>query len=120
MVSTGRRGGSTLGCLLWVLGMAVVLYYGTQIGQHYFEFYQLQEEMRSQARLAPGLPDPVIRRRIADRIDQLGLNIDPRKVKITRGGRPRRIIIETEYADTVVLPAFKRVFVFRPRADEPL
>lgn len=120
MVIAGRRGNSTLGCLLWVLGMAVVLYYGSHIAQRYFDYYQLQEEMRSQARLAPGLTDPVIRRRIADRIDQLGLNIDPRKVKITRGGRPRRIIIETEYADTVVLPAFKRVFIFRPRADEPL
>ncbi len=120
MVNRARRGQSTLGCLLWVLGVAVALYYGVHVGQHYWSFYQLQDEMRSQARLAPGLTDPVIKRRILDRIDQLGLSVDPKKVRISRGGRPRKIVIEAEYVDTMRVPLVTKVFHFVPRAEEPL
>ena len=40
--------------------------------------------------------------------------------KITRGGRPNLIVIETEYTDQVNLPLFKHTFVLRPRAEEAL
>lgn len=120
MVIRGRRGSSMVGCLLWVLGFAVALYYGVKVGEHYWNFYQLQDEMRSQARLAPGLTDPVIKRRVLDKIDQLGLQIDPKKVKISRGGRPRKIVIEAEYVDTLRAPVVKHVFRFRAHAEEPL
>jgi len=79
-----------------------------------------KDEFRSEARLAPGVSDPVIRRRITAKIDELGLNLDPKKVKIRRAGSPARITITAEYADTLRLPLFRRVIVFRPSADEPL
>jgi hypothetical protein len=40
--------------------------------------------------------------------------------KITRGGHPNRITIQTEYNEEVDLPLFKYTFVFHPRAEEPL
>jgi len=120
MVNAARRGTSTLGCLLWMIGFGVVAYHGIHIGHRYFLFYQIKDEFRSEARLAPGVSDPVIRRRITAKIDELGLNLDPKKVKIRRAGRPARITITAEYADTLRLPLFRRVIVFRPSADEPL
>lgn len=117
---SNRRGGSTMGCLAWLAITGAVLYYGSKIGGHYWNFYQLQDEMRSQARLAPGLNDQVIRRRVLDKADELNIMLKPRDVKITRGGRPPHITIETEYSDSVSLPLFKKVFVFSPKAEEPL
>ena len=40
------------------------------------------------------------------------------KFNISRGGRPRKIVIETEYADSVDLPLFKHTFQLKPRAEE--
>ena len=48
-----RRGAGTLGCLVSLLIFAAVLYYGYHVGQVYWKFYQLQDAMKSQARLAP-------------------------------------------------------------------
>ena len=36
------------------------------------------------------------------------------------GGGPNRIVIETEYTDSVDLPLFKHGFVLRPFAEKPL
>lgn len=120
MVNRSRRGASTWGCLFWMLAFAVVAYHGIHIGHRYFLFHQLQDEMRSQARLAPGMGDPVIRRRLTAKIDELGLSLDPRTLKIKRGGAPPHIRITAEYADTIALPLFRKIIVFQPSADEPL
>ena len=116
---TSRRGGSSLGCLLSLLLFAGALYYGINIGQVYLRYYQLLDGMRTQARLAPSLHDDVIYRRLTMQADSLLRGGSPR-FRITRGGRPNRIVIETEYADSVDLPLFKYKFVLRPRAEEPL
>jgi hypothetical protein len=95
------------------------LYYGVNIGQVYLRYYQLVDGMRTQARLAPSLQDDVIYRRLSEQADSLLPGGSPR-FKITRGGHPNRIVIETEYTDRVNLPLFKHSFVLRPRAEEPL
>lgn len=116
---TSRRGGGALGCLFSLLLFAAALYYGVHIGQVYLRYYELLDGMRTQARLAPSLQDDVIYRRLTVQADSLLPGGSPR-FKITRGGRPNRIVIETEYADSVDLPLFKHKFVLRPRAEEPL
>jgi hypothetical protein len=115
----GRRGVGGLGCLVSLLLFAAALYYGVNIGQVYLRYYQLMDTMRSQARLAPSLQDDVIYRRLEAQADSL-LPGRHTRFKITRGGHPNRIIIETEYKDHVDLPLFKHTFVMRPRAEEPL
>jgi hypothetical protein len=116
---TSRRGAGALGCLFSLLLFAAALYYGINIGQVYLRYYQLLDGMRTQARLAPSLHDDVIYRRLTVQADSLLPGGSPR-FKITRGGRPNRIVIETEYTDQVDLPLFKHEFVLRPRAEEPL
>lgn len=114
-----RRGAGGLGCLFSLILFVGALYYGVNIGQVYLRYYELLDAMRTQARLAPSLHDDVIYRRLTLEADSLLPGRSPR-FKITRGGRPNRIVIETEYADQVDLPLFKHTFVLRPRAEEPL
>jgi len=115
-----RRGGSTLGCLFSLLLFAGILYYGVNIGQVYWRYYQLRDEMRSNARLAPSLTDATIRRRLRTRAEQLHLPEDAQRFVIKRSGRPRTITITTEYSERVNLPFFNHTFNFTPRATEPL
>lgn len=114
-----RRGAGGVGCLFSLLLFAGAVYYGVRIGQVYLRYYELLDGMRTQARLAPSLHDDVIYRRLTGKADSLLPGRSPR-FKITRGGHPNRIVIETEYTDSVDLPLFKHGFVLRPRAEEPL
>jgi hypothetical protein len=73
MVTRSRRGSSTLGCLVSLALFVAALYYGVNIGEVYIKYYQLLDEMQSQARLAPSLSDAVMQRRILYKVDELGL-----------------------------------------------
>lgn len=115
-----RRGASTTGCLLWLLVFVAVLYYGVHIGEVYWRNWQLVEEMKSQARLAPSLTDPVILRRLVTKADELGLPPEASRFRIVRTPRPRAIRIDTRYSETVELPFFTRTFTFTPHAEAPL
>jgi hypothetical protein len=115
-----RRGSGTLGCLLWIAGFAAVCFYGFHVGQVYFKFFRLQDAMRSQARLAPSLTDDVIRRRLADEAAGILHPAKPLRFRIHRSDRPRRIIIEAQYTDSVHVPLLHRTFDLKPRAEEPL
>lgn len=102
-----------------LLLFAGALYYGVNIGKVYLRYYELLDGMRTQARLAPSLDDDVIYRRLDAQADSLLPGAKP-EFKITRGGNPKRITIETQYTDQVDLPLFKHTFVLRPKAEEPL
>ena len=97
-----------------------LVYYGIHFGEPWFRYYQLLDEMRSSARLAPTLSDAVIRRRLEAKVDELGLPDEAKKFQITRSGKPRKIVITTHYSETVVLPLFTHTFIFTPTAEEPL
>ena len=114
-----RRGAGGLGCLFSLLLFGTALYYGVNIGQVYLRYYQLVDDMRSQARFSPGLKDDVIHRRLQAQADSIMPGRHP-QFKITRGVTPNRIVIETEYQDHVDLPFFKHTFLMHPRAEEPL
>jgi hypothetical protein len=115
-----RRGSGTLGCLVWVVGFAAVCFYGFHIGQVYFKYFRLQDAMRSQARLAPSLTDDVIRRRLYDESNLILDPARPLRFHIRRTDRPRRIVIETQYTDSVKVPLLHHTFTFKPRAEESL
>jgi len=118
--ASSRRGSSSTGCLLTLLVFSAVLYYGINIGEVYWRYYQYQDEMRSQARLAPSLSDGVIRRRLLLTVDRLGLPAEAQKIQIKRTARPRQITIQSEYAEELRLPLFHHTFHFRPSAVEGL
>lgn len=115
-----RRGAGAFGCVFTLILFAAALYYGVNIGQVYLRYYRLLDGMRSQARMAPGLQDDVIYRRLNGQADSLFAGNPKPQFKITRSVAPRRIVIESEYTDRVNLPLFRHTFVLRPRAEEPL
>jgi hypothetical protein len=118
----GRAGKGSGGCLMTLVVFGAVLYFGLPIAEVYVRQYSFSEEMRSQARLAPGLTDAVIRRRIADKADQLGLPPEAMKnLKIKRtAGRDKHITIDSEYTETVRRPGLEHTFTIRPHADAQL
>ena len=122
MVSrTNRRGASRLGCLFSLLVFFGALYYGVNIGELYFRYYRLIDDMQTQARLASALDDGTIRRRIQAAIQDIGLPDDAStSLEVVRTASPREIRIETEYTESVHLPLFDHTFHFHPKASEPL
>ena len=114
----GRRGGSSLGCLVSLAIFSAALYYGVHIGEVYLRYYRLLDAMRFQASIAPSVKDDVIQRRLVATADSiLG---QPVPIVVERGGTPLRITIRTEYEERVELPFFHHTFLMRPRADAPL
>lgn len=122
MVSASRRGASSSGCLVSLLIFVAALYYGVNIGEVYFRYYRLLDEMQTESRLAPGLDDGTIRRRIQTAIEEIGLpdSAGGRQLIIRRTTSPREIVIETRYSESVSLPLFNHTFAFHPRATQPL
>jgi hypothetical protein len=116
-----RRGASTTGCLLSLLVLVAVLYYGVNIGELYIRYYRLMDEMGSQARVAAALDNGTIRRRIEAEIASIGLPDDAvTNLEITRSASPREITIESEYSESVHLPLFDHTFRFHPKVTQPL
>lgn len=116
-----RRGASTTGCLLSLLVLVAVLYYGVNIGELYFRYYRLVDEMETQARVAAALDNGTIQRRIVAAIADIGLPEDATSnLEITRSASPRQITIESAYSESVHLPLFDHTFQFHPKVTEPL
>src|SRR5882762_5726614 len=117
-----RRGASSSGCLLSLLIFVAVLYYGVNIGEVYFRYYRLLDEMQTETRLAAGLDDGTIRRRIQAAIEEIGIpaSAGGGDLQIRRTSQPREIVIDTRYSESVSLPFFNHTFTFHPRASQPL
>jgi hypothetical protein len=122
MVMRSRRGASSSGCLLSLLLFVAALYYGVNIGEVYFRYYRLLDEMQTEAHLAAGLDDGTIRRRIQAAVDEIGIpdSAGDRQLQVRRTESPREIVIETRYSELVSLPFFHHSFSFHPRATQPL
>ena len=116
----GRRGASSTGCLVSLLFLVGALYYGVNIGELFFRYYRLLDEMQTQAQLAPSLDDGTIRRRIQAAAQDIGLPPEAQQIRIARRASPREIVIETEYSESVDLPLFNHTFNFHPKATQPL
>ena len=116
-----RRGASSTGCLISLLIFVAVLYYGVNIGEVFFRYYRLLDEMQSQCRIAAALDDGTIRRRIQAAAQEIGVpDSAGAHVIVRRTASPREISIETRYSETVRLPLFTHTFNFSPRASERL
>jgi hypothetical protein len=117
-----RRGASSTGCLVSLLIFVGLLYYGVHIGEVYFRYYRLVDEMQTQSRLAAAIDDGTIRRRIQAAVTEIGLpdEASTQLVVARRTEIPRQIRIETQYSEKVTLPLFNHTFTFHPKATQPL
>jgi hypothetical protein len=115
------RGASSTGCLVSLLVFVAALYYGVHIGEVYFRYYRLIDEMQTQARLAAAIDDGTIRRRVQAAVQDIGLPDDAAtNLVVVRTASPREIRIETRYIETVSLPLFHHAFTLHPRTTQRL
>ncbi len=103
-----------------LLALAAGLYYGVEVGGVYFTYWQLVDEMRSQARFAPNLDDGTILRRLQAKADELALPPEAHRFQIRRRARPPEIRISTAYEVTVQLPFTRYTIRFHPEVSAPL
>lgn len=114
MVAGGRRGSSRIGCLFTILLIAVIGYYGVNIGSVYLRYYQMKDAMLTEAQLGPSITDDVIRRRLQTKADELGLPRDAQRFRIRRRSRPSEIVISTEWQEVIELPFVQHTMTFKP------
>jgi hypothetical protein len=110
-----RTGRSTLGCLIPLLVLAAIVYFGVNIGEVYFRFYQYQDAMRQEVRFAAHNTDQAIIRRLQQQADSLGLPEAAGVVTLQRDGR--HIALESEYYEHIELPLMVREVHFNPHAE---
>jgi hypothetical protein len=121
VVRARARGASSTGCLISLLLFVAVLYYGVNIGEVWFRYYRLVDEMKTQVRLAAALDDGTIRRRLQAAVQDIGLpDSAGAKLVVVRTAAPREIRVETHYSESVHLPLFNHTFNFHPKATQPL
>jgi len=113
-----------MGCLFAVLLVVVVAYLAKDFGTVYFRYYQLNDEVKSQASFAPGLTDQAIRDRLVSLSDSLNIPLGPRDWQIKRTRSPSEISISATYTDSavVIFPGIRKVYYFHlnPGARAPL
>ena len=110
-----RRGISALGCLVSILLVVAIGYFGVQAGQVYWDFVQYQDAMRQHARFAGRKTDKEIIRALRSKADSLGLPESAQNVRIHRNAR--HIDIEAEYYAIVELPLFVHEVYLNPKAE---
>src|SRR2546426_11791563 len=115
----GAHGAGTTGCLFSLLIFVALLYYGVNIGEVFFRYYRLLDEMDSQARLASALDNGTIQRRLAAAVQDIGLPDSAARGVVRGSTSPPPGIIETPYSETVNPPFFHPTLALPPTATPP-
>jgi hypothetical protein len=109
-----RTGATKLGCLVQLLILTAIGYFGVPAAQKYWLFVQYRDAMIQEVRFRGGQPIPQIRARLMNIADSLGLPEDAGILLIKKQGRV--ISIEAHYEETIDLPGFKKEIHFEPKA----
>lgn len=112
-----RRGRSQLGCLVMILILAAVGYFGFTVGTALWDYYQFVDRMKQEVRFAASRSDAVIKRRIVAFADSLGLPEAARVVHVKRGNK--LLVIWAEYYQVLEFPGFVKEIRFNPQAAGP-
>lgn len=113
-----RRGASSLGCLFTLLIVAVVIYFGVNIAEVYWRYYQFQDDMAQEVKFSAHATDEAIRNRLKAAADSLDLPDDAHDISIQRSRT--MISVESEYDEQIELPMYVRAVHFRAHAEGPL
>lgn len=115
MVMRTRWGRGQVGCLIMLLVVAALGYFGLGVGQVYWNYYQYKDRMAQEARFAGSRTDGVIKRRIALFADSLGLPEGAKQVRVRR--QQRHIYIWAEYYENIELPFLSKELLLTPKAE---
>lgn len=110
--SMRRRGATRLGCLLSVLLIATVAYFGIGAMKIYWRSVEFKDAMHSELLRRTKLPDRELKARYRFIADSLGLPESAGDVVIKR--KNGVITVESWYEETLVLPGHQRPWAFNP------
>lgn len=115
MVRRTDAGKSSLGCLVFLLFVGAVLYFGVTIGNVFWREYQFQDAMNTEARFAAHNGNEIIIAHLRAQADSLGLPEGAKKIQIRR--KPNQIWIWSDYIETVELPWMVKEISFEPHVE---
>jgi len=108
----GRRGASRLGCLLQIVVVVCLIYFGLLAGEEGLAYYRFKDAMKTEARFASIRSDQEIRNRLRAFTDSVKLPPAAREINVVREGN--KIRIWSAYDQVFKLP-FKRTKVVHLR-----
>jgi hypothetical protein len=115
VISAAGRG--KLGCLLTLLLFVGIIYFGRDVGEVYWRFYQFRDAVEQEAQYGGVRTDDEIRRRLMALADSLGLPEEAgRRLQVHRSAN--RLTIRTEYTEHIQVPLYKRDLKFTPSAEK--
>ena len=110
-----RRTGATKGgCLVYLLVVAGLLYFGIPAGEAYFRYLEYKDAMRQEVRFRGGQPNEKIRAHLALMADSLGLPEAAGDVTVTRN--KGQVVVEAAYDEVLKFPGFQKALHFEPHA----
>lgn len=113
-----RRGASSTGCLFSLLIVAAIVYFGANVAEVYWRYYQYNDEMHQTVRFSARSPNDQILAHLRATADSLGLPEAAGNISIRR--TPKTISLESEYYERVELPMYVGELHFHPHAEGPL
>ncbi len=105
--------GLTLKKVLWFLILIALVFAGVQYGNAYLTKYQFEDGVRQAVKYAASTrkgPQDV-RRDVLDKAEELGIEIDPADIRITKRGPS--FTLELDYPWVVNLKVYQQVLMFR-------
>jgi hypothetical protein len=109
-----RLGATKFGCLLYLLFVSAILYFGIPIGEMYFRYQEYKDAMRQELRFRSNLSNDKIRLHLKLQADSLGLPEEAGDVTVHRQGN--QISVESEYDETIKILGLKKQIHFVARA----
>jgi len=90
------------------------MYFGVNLGEAYWRFYEFQDAMAQEVRFARQVPDDRIKEHLSALADSLGLPEEATEITVNRTGGD--ITVSAAYSEHVQIPLFAREIRFNPRA----
>ena len=117
--TSARRGASRLGCLIQLIVLGSIIYFGLYAGQDLLEYYRFSDAMKQEARFAALRSDTQIKDHLRLFADSVGLPEEASDISIVRD--ENTIKIWSEYDQPLRLPfKIEKSIHLRPSAEARL
>ena len=119
MPRRSERGEGNLGCILWLLALAIcvtIAWKAIPVKMKSAEMYDFMDDRAKFAALST--PPEEIKKQLLERARQLEIPLNKDNVKVER--RADRIYMEVEYTLPVELPGYTYQWHFRQTLDRPV
>ncbi|HVF38496.1 MAG TPA: hypothetical protein VM939_01265 [Gemmatimonadaceae bacterium] len=114
-----RAGLGRLGCLVQIILVGGLIYFGMLAGRDLLDFYRYRDAMKQVARFATVRSDQQIKDHLRAYADSIGLPVAAKDVNVVREGD--RIRIWAEYDEELKLPfEYRRSIHLRPSIEKTL